>query len=247
MKIFLVSSIFILLGLLSLEIRAEAEEDAKVMNLFEQISSALPDNITVKTISRSEETHIYQIELSDNSFLYAFNGGNYMVRGELYHLQSGYLINLTESKARVPRRIALVNSIKRKDMIIFSPKSKPKGHITVFTDTDCGYCRKLHQDIDDLQGMGIEVRYAAYPRTGPESAVARKMASAWCSNDRQRAITRLKRGQSLDDKDCKNPIAAQYRLGKKLGITGTPTLFSHDGKVAPGYMEPERIAKWLGL
>ena len=90
--------------------------------------------------------------------------------------------------------------------------------MAVFTDVDCGYCRKLHMEMDEINALGIEVRYLAFPRAGPGSRSYEKIVSAWCAKDAQQAITELKMGRSIPDRSCANPVMEQYALGQAMGV-----------------------------
>jgi thiol:disulfide interchange protein DsbC len=133
-------------------------------------------------------------------------------------------------------------------MIVFSPKGQVKASVTVFTDVDCGYCQKLHEEVPALNAKGIEVRYLAYPRAGIGSPSYNKIVSAWCANDQQDALTKLKRRQPIPTNICAgNPVAAQFALGGKMGVRGTPALVLESGRLLPGYMPADRLAAELGV
>ena len=127
-------------------------------------------------------------------------------------------------------------------MIVFPAVGEARGYIQVFTDVDCGYCRKLHNEMAQINELGIEVRYLAYPRAGVDSDTHDKMVSAWCAKDRQSAITQLKAGASVPTKTCQNAISDHYGLGQQLGISGTPAIVLADGRLLPGYLPAERLA-----
>ena len=117
-------------------------------------------------------------------------------------------------------------------MVIFPAVGETKGVVSVFTDVDCGYCRKLHQEVPKLNQMGIEVRYLAYPRAGVGSRSYQKIVSAWCAADPNKAMTQLKSGMEIPDVSCENPVAAQFDLGQQVGVTGTPAIVLEDGRLA---------------
>ena len=118
--------------------------------------------------------------------------------GDLYDIKEG--VNLTDQRRSDARR-KLLGTLSESEMIVFSPKD-PKYTITVFTDVDCGFCRKLHSEIGDLNRMGVRVRYAFYPREGPGSESWKMAEAVWCSANRQDALTRAKRGETIKAKDC---------------------------------------------
>ena len=132
--------------------------------------------------------------------------------------------------------------------LVFAATGKRKATISVFTDVDCDYCRKLHLEVPELNAMGVEVRYLAYPRAGVGSESYRKIVSAWCATDPNTALTALKAGKTITDNQCSdNPVADQYQLGQQMGISGTPAILLEDGRLLPGYMPAAQLAESIGI
>lgn len=177
----------------------------------------------------------------DNQVLYMSDDGRYLFDGSLIDTQSR--VDLTEKSQKGLRATALA-SVKESDAITFAPE-KVKHNITVFTDIDCGYCRKLHQEMPKYHEEGISVRYLFYPRSGPKSASFVKAESVWCANDKKAAMNSAKAGESITPKGCDNPIQEQYDLGGQLGVTGTPAIFTEDGTLLPGYIPAKRLGQYL--
>lgn len=169
---------------------------------------------------------------------YVSADGKYYFGGDLYEIQAQN--NLTEER-RGGLRAKLLAGIAEKDMIVFSPKD-PKYTITVFTDLDCQYCRKLHSEIAEINRLGIKVRYAAYPRTGPGTESWQKAEAVWCSANRNDALTKAKLGQPIAGKACpSNPVAREFALGNALGVNGTPGIVTSSGRYIGGYEPPKRL------
>lgn len=168
---------------------------------------------------------------------YMTTDGKYVFSGDIIDLDSKQ--NVTEEK-RDSVRIAALDALGEKNMIVFGPKV-PKHTITVFTDIDCGYCRKLHNEIAEYNKLGIKVRYLAYPRAGIGSESYTKLVSVWCADDRQKAMTMAKQGGNLPAKTCENPVAAEYALGQEFGVNGTPALVLENGKIYPGYAPAKQL------
>jgi thiol:disulfide interchange protein DsbC len=134
------------------------------------------------------------------------------------------------------------------DMVVFTPEGETLDYVSVFTDVTCFYCQKLHREVDQLNAKGIEVRYLAFPRGGIDSDGAKKLATAWCAEDQQTTLTELKAGVEVPLNECAdNPIAAQYQLGKDLGVSGTPAIVTSTGLLIPGYRPAADLAALLGL
>ena len=169
--------------------------------------------------------------------------GKYFIDGNVYDMKSRD--NLTEA-LRTHARVALINSVPESEMLIFSP-ANPKYTITVFTDVDCAYCRKLHSQMAELNRLGIRVRYMFFPRTGPNTESWKKAEVVWCSPNRNEALTRAKAGATLDlNKICApTPVKREYELGENIGVRGTPAIVTENGDYISGYMEPHELLAQL--
>jgi len=173
---------------------------------------------------------------------YVTADGKYAINGDLYDIAADN--NLTENHRR-ELRLQMIAGFPENQMLVFGPKD-PKYTVTVFTDVDCGFCRKLHSQIADYNRLGIRVRYLLYPRTGPNTTSWTKAEQVWCSSDRNDALTRAKLGQELKTKPCSdNPVARSYALGQQFALQGTPAIILADGEMLPGYVPPDVLAKDL--
>ncbi|HZF26570.1 MAG TPA: DsbC family protein [Steroidobacteraceae bacterium] len=173
---------------------------------------------------------------------YVTSDGRYFFGGDLYDIKEG--VNLTDQRRNDARRV-LLDTLSDSEMIVFSPK-EPKYTITVFTDVDCGYCRKLHSEIADLNRRGVRVRYAFYPREGPGSESWKVAEAVWCSANRQDALTRAKRGEEIKAKDCgATPVAREYQMALDLNVHGTPGIFTPEGDYISGYLPPAQLVAHL--
>lgn len=213
--------------------------------LLANLSSVVPDG-KAKVVAESVIPGMVLVEYGNGQLLYGSADGRHLLLGDLLEFGADGLVNRTEER-RALRRKHLLDEVDSGDMVIFSPKGEVKTSVVVFTDVDCGYCRKLHQEMDEINALGIEVRYLAFPRAGPGSRSFEKTVSAWCADEPHKAITELKRGNSVPDRTCPNPVTAQYELGVDLGVTGTPALVTEAGKLLPGYMPAAQLADALGL
>ncbi|MEO7208783.1 MAG: DsbC family protein [Steroidobacteraceae bacterium] len=202
----------------------------------------LPAGSKLEDLRPSPIAGIYEfMQGAEISYLTA--DGKYFIDGNLYDMKSRD--NLTE-ELRTHARIALINSVPESEMLIFSPPN-PKYTITVFTDVDCAYCRKLHSQIAEINRLGIRVRYMFFPRTGPGTESWKKAEVVWCSPDRNEALTRAKAGATLDmNKVCApTPVKREYELGENLGVRGTPAIITENGDYISGYMEPRELLDQL--
>lgn len=173
--------------------------------------------------------------------IYVTQDGRYAFTGDLFSM--GDRVNITEAR-RKELRLKLLADVPESSMVIFAAQ-QPKYTITVFTDIDCGFCRKLHSQIAEYNRLGITVRYLAFPRNGPGTESWAKAQQVWCAPDRKDALTRAKLGEALHVARCDDPVAREYSLGRALGISGTPGIFTSSGDMLPGYMPPDELVSEL--
>lgn len=201
---------------------------------------------------------LYQVSVSGGPLLYVTPEGDMMIAGEIFSIGPGGFTKL-EDPVVLERRRKLVSSLKDKTTINFAPEGDAKAVVYVFTDVDCGFCRRLHSQMHQYRAqdgelkpgyndLGIEIRYLAFPRAGLGSPAAKKLETAWCSDNPKEAMNRLKAGETLPLQSCpENPVAEQYGLGGEVGVSGTPALLLPSGQLQAGYLPPEQMAQVLGL
>jgi thiol:disulfide interchange protein DsbC len=215
---------------------AAASGDPRV-ELASKIPGAKPDDLRQSPIPG-----IYQLTKGAD-IAYVTDDGKYAITGDLYDIASND--NLTE-KTRRAERVKLIGAVPESQMVVFAPKD-PKYTVTVFTDVDCGYCRKLHSQIADYNRLGIKVRYMFYPRSGPNTESWEKAEQVWCSANRGEALTKAKRDEALKaPTHCSgSPVAREYALGQDVGVQGTPSIVLDDGEMLGGYLPPAMLAQHL--
>jgi thiol:disulfide interchange protein DsbC len=205
---------------------------------------AIADKFETKVddVRPSQIPGLYEVAIGADT-AYVSADGRYLIAGDLFEVDSRK--NLTEAR-RSAARIKNLSKLDERDMIVFAPSTPAKHTITVFTDVECGYCRKLHGQIDEINKLGIRVRYMAYPRAGPGTDDWHKMEAVWCSKDRKSAITQAKLGQAVKAPNCgATPIAKQFELGERFGVRGTPAIFTNDGDYIGGYLPPAQLLQEL--
>lgn len=223
--------------------------------ILEKLRQARPD-INFGEPRPAVISGLYQVQVPGGPLLFVTPEGDKFIAGEVFGIDASGFSKIEDPYVIEERKKALAD-LNAKDSINFKPKGKTKAVVYVFTDIDCGYCRKLHsqmhayseggQEKPGYNDLGIEIRYLAYPRAGIPSPSADKLISTWCAKDKQDAMTKLKAGQTVANATCDNPVAKQFQLGGQLGVNGTPALFLPDGKLMPGYLPPEELAKTLGI
>ena len=225
------------------------DENCYKERVEEMVSLILPTGTIIESIERSEFPGIYKVYYGDIQPLYVSESGNYFMFGQMFKIDSQnankpVIKNITDKDISI-RRQSLMQEIKTSELISFESK-REQYDLTVFTDVDCGYCRKLHKEIKQYNDLGITIRYAAFPRSGLGTDAFTKMVGAWCSADSKKAITNLKDGKNPNLNFCDSqPVAKHYAIGKKLGVTGTPAIITETGDLLPGYYSAEDLLKKL--
>jgi thiol:disulfide interchange protein DsbC len=199
------------------------------------------DGLKLEDVRISPVNGIYEITRG-SEISYSSADGRYVILGDMVDVDSSS--NLSENRRR-NIRLRLLDTVPENEMLVFSPKD-PKYTITVFTDIDCGYCRRLHSQMAEYNRLGIRVRYMFFPRSGPDTDSWHKAESVWCAANRNDALTRAKNDEAINSPKCPSDIVARdYELGHKLGVEGTPAIFLASGEMLPGYAPPGQLAKYL--
>jgi thiol:disulfide interchange protein DsbC len=216
-------------------------------------AAGVPADVRQRIVAKLPGTKPEDIALSPIPGLYEVTMGGliayvtpdakYLVSGNVYDLDTE--VNLTATRRNAARAKALA-AVPESQMIVFSPPN-PKMTVTVFTDIDCGFCRKFHAQIADINKAGVRVRYLMYPRTGPGTESWRKAEAVWCSKDRRDGLTRAKRGDDLKTRSCPEASAlkTQYAMGEDLGVEGTPAIFTQGGDYIGGFLTPDQLVQLI--
>lgn len=224
---------------------AELSEANQEVDITAKLKKAIPE-AKIDSVSESPISGLYAVEVVGNGIIYMSQDGEHFIAGDMYRVESKGLSNVTEEKMNSVRSKALL-SVKQDQMISFPAKGEEKAKLTVFTDIDCGYCRKFHQEIPQLNDMGISVSYMAFPRAGVGSTSYQKYVSVWCSEDQQVSMDMAKQRQPVEPKTCENPVEEQYLLGLQIGVNSTPNLVTESGELIRGYVPAKQLAARLGV
>jgi thiol:disulfide interchange protein DsbC len=213
---------------------------AELPEKYQYIQDAFPD-VTITAVEPSPVKGLLQMYVGAELY-YVSEDGKYFISGDIYGLESKQ--NVTEA-ARTSARATYLQSLGADDGVMFAAENQ-KYVVTVFTDIDCPYCRKLHREMADYNDRGISVRYLFFPRRGPGSPSWDKADDVWCAESRQQAMTDAKNGVEFDAPACgTTPVAQHFSLGKQMGITGTPAIFTSEGQLIVGYRSAEELLELL--
>lgn len=235
--------IYLIVALLAISSSSFAVEIPKeVSTTAKSLTSLLRGNPSLDGIRKTAIAGLYEATLGSTIIYITADGKNFIL-GEMYKTKG--TVNLTESR-RNNIRMKAINAIDESEMIVFAPKQRAtKYTINVFTDIDCGYCAKFHQEVPLLNRAGVKVRYLAFPRAGIGSDTYNRMVSVWCADNKQQAITDAKNRREVKSKTCNHPIDKLYNLGQDIGVTGTPAIVLPNGKLLAGYVPYYQLIHYL--
>jgi thiol:disulfide interchange protein DsbC len=214
---------------------ANADEDA----IRQALTKSMP-SVKIDSIKPSVIKGLYEAAVGTNIF-YVSEDGKYLLQGRLVDVAARK--DLTEEKLSATRKLT-IEKIGQENMIVFKSKI-PKYTVTIFTDIDCGYCRKLHSELDQYLAQGITIQYLFYPRAGKDSDSYKKAVSVWCAADRNAALTAAKKDQKIPEKTCDNPVDEHMKLADEFDVKGTPMIVTEQGNILPGYLPAKQLVEAL--
>ncbi|MGC9421207.1 bifunctional protein-disulfide isomerase/oxidoreductase DsbC [Vibrio sp.] len=206
-----------------------------------------PLGLEVLSVTPADITGLVEVH-TPGGVVFASEDGQHFIAGTLYALNDdGSYVDVL-AKRQAPINAQKIEQLKS-SMIEYKAANE-QYVVTVFTDTTCGYCVRLHSQMKEYNDLGITVRYLAYPRQGPVGQVAEQMAAIWCADDPKAAMHNVKIEQQSprakgDLKQCQQTIAQHYQLGRELGISGTPAIFLPNGEMVGGYLPAAQLKKRL--
>ncbi|VAW55308.1 Thiol:disulfide interchange protein DsbC [hydrothermal vent metagenome] len=214
-----------------------ADGDDAIKQLREALAETMPQ-VKPTQISTTPVAGLYEV-IVGSQVVYMDINARYIIEGDLFDLKTK--VNVTEN-AKSVIRLAAIDKLGPDSMIVYTPE-KIKNTITVVTDIDCPYCRRLHNEIPDYLENDVQVRYIFMPLKG--AADMKKTISVWCSDDQQLALDIAKAGGEVEDKTCKNPIKQHLKIARELGVRGTPAILLEDGTLLPGYVPVDKLVAEL--
>jgi thiol:disulfide interchange protein DsbC len=212
------------------------DPSAKVLAALDKV---IPD-IVPDRIQPSAIPDLYEVSYGA-MVIYVSEDGRHLIQGDMVEIGSGK--NYTRERRREHRRESMA-TVDPDNKVVFG-SANAKHTVDVFTDIDCPYCVRLHNQMAEYNRLGIRIRYLAFPRAGPASLSFDKWVAVWCAEDQQSAMGDAKNGRRLPAKKCDNPVAEQFALGRAVGVRGTPSIIFENGRLVPGYVPPEELLEML--
>ncbi len=219
-------------------VEVSAPSDPVLNELFFKVKERLP-NLPISEIRETPLAGFYEVTFGAR-VIYVSSDASFLFQGNMVDLTQR--VDLTEQRL-TGLQMQTINNVGEDNMLVYTAKENQNRSITVFTDVDCGYCRRLHSEIDTLLENGVNVRYLMFPRAGVDSDSHKVLESIWCAADPQTAMTAAKAGQPIAPSSCENPILEHMEIASEVGLRGTPLIYLDDGTMIPGYREATELVK----
>ncbi len=221
---------------------ASAKSDSIVVKALQANLKASGIEEKILSAESTDMAGIYWVKAEGLPAFFTDKSGKHIIQGQIIAVGQGEPVDISGALVARTAQEAL-KAVDKKDMIIYPAKGVTKSVVYSFTDADCPYCTKLHEEIDEINALGIEVRYLAWPRS--EQSVP-KMEAIWCSKDRVKAMDQAKMGANVTADNCSSPVQSQMALGRSLGVNGTPAIFTESGQQVGGYLPAKQLAQAVG-
>lgn len=218
------------------------DSDATVVQALQANLSASGIEEKIVSAVPTDMEGIYWVTVEGLPSFFTDKSGQHIIQGQIITVGGPEPVDISAALVASTAQEAL-KAVDKDEMVIYPAKGETKAVIYAFTDADCGYCRKLHEEIDDINARGIEVRYLAWPRS--QESIP-KMEAIWCSQDRHAAMNQAKIGANVQAPNCANPVQAHMALGSRLGVRGTPAIFTEAGQQVGGYLPAAQLAQAVG-
>lgn len=215
------------------------KSDDSVVKLLQANLNASGIEETIISAVPTDMEGMYWVTATGLPSFFTDKSGKHIIQGQIIAVGQETPIDISAALVANTAQEAL-KQVDKKDMVIYPATGETKSVIYAFTDADCGYCRKLHEEMSDINARGIEVRYLAWPRS--QESVP-KMEAVWCSQDRNAAMNQAKMGSDVQAPNCSNPVQEQMALGASLGVRGTPAIFTQSGQQVGGYLPAAQLAQ----
>jgi thiol:disulfide interchange protein DsbC len=223
--------------------KPSAGNDATVVKALQANLKSSGIEETIVSAVPTDMDGIYWVTAEGLPSFFTDKAGKHIIQGQIIAVGDAAPVDISAALVATTAQEAL-KAVDKKDMVIYPAKGETKAVIYAFTDADCGYCRKLHSEMDDINARGIEVRYLAWPRS--QESVP-KMEAIWCSQDRKAAMDQAKNGANIQAPSCANPVQEHMALGSRLGVRGTPAVFTETGQQVGGYLPAAELAQAVGI
>ena len=222
---------------------AHAQQIEENSELHKKIVATIKQktDIDVERVEAQEGTELLVL-YTNRGILYTNESADLLLQGNLISLKEE-ITNLTQGH----QQAFLVSEIhkRQQDWIEFKA-SEEKQILHVLTSPSCGYCKKMHNDIQQYLDEGITIRYMALPRAGRDSEEFKNMSNTWCGTGTVDKFNRLMAGEQIpENTECVNKLESHISFNNKFGFSVTPILITQTGIAIEGYRPAKQLAAAL--
>lgn len=257
---FLMASVFVASNAMATTFNDLNDQDEAVVKttLINALSNGSDDGLIINNVKQINDSNVYMfkygIDGNNTTMTYIKDINSVVVpNGGIFDLATKSFSNQAyEASFNKP----LLDQIKQEDIIEYKAPNESK-FVYVFTDPTCGYCKKLNREMPDYHKEGITIKYLPFPRGGLSGFAHDALVNTLCATDKKEALYQAevknvlpetKSGITAQELEmCKKDVAAAYELGKKLGVTGTPAIFTPDGHQIGGYLPAAQMKYTLDM
>ena len=217
-----------------------AAQNDPTVTIRQVVEKWLQGRYKVDEITRTPLQNMYEVRIGTDLIYVDVRGEYAFIEGQMIDLKSNK--NLTQARIDDLNRIDFAKDLPL-EYAIKQVSGNGKRVLAVFEDPNCTYCKKLRNDLVKMKDLTLYT--FAYPILAPDSEV--KARKAWCAKDKGAAWDEMMVQGKVPQNDgtCENPVSKIQALGRKLNVTGTPTMFFTNGKRIPGAISIQELEKLL--
>ena len=218
---------------------ASADVTKRLTEKLEQIYQE--QKLKVVSVRPTPMAGLYEVVVSGNQIVYVDADAKHMLVGEMIDMQSRK--SLTEERMADISRIDY--AALPLDKAIKEVRGKGELSMVVFSDPDCPYCKKLEQEIGQMDNVTVYTLLMPILSLHPQAQ--QKSVQLWCQPNKVAAWTQWMRENKAPPQvaECANPVAETMALGEQFGFNGTPTIVFPNGKTQAGYSPKEVLLQAL--
>lgn len=217
--------------------------DNEINEVIKEIEDKFNYKGIVSYITESDNKGSYFVVLSDGSNTYYTKGSDNMVVGDIFNIKTKK--NVSES-LKGGYNLKVLEAFEDSEKIFYLSDKENADMVTIYTDPTCGFCRKIHENIEKYNELGISIAYIPFPRGDEGTRPYEELKQVWCSNDRKESLNLAKHDKANQIKsniqnDCVATVRKGVETGHKLQVRGTPSIYTENGYNIPGFVEPEKL------
>ena len=162
-------------------------------------------------------------------------------------VMNGSVMDMTTKNNLTQERVNEITAVDFSTLPLQSAIKQVRGDgsrvFAIFSDPNCPYCKRIEKDLTKLDNITLYT--FLYPILSQDSMTRAK--AVWCSADRATVWNEMMASgvAPRDPGTCATPVEQNLELGKKLHVSGTPTLFFANRRKVVGVQTLAQLQKLL--